>query len=399
MIPTVLLPISLAARLLQRRGTALLRTSALAALAAVALGVASLVIVLALMNGYSDALRSGILAGGGHLVAMYPAGLAPEGAAAAKARLLAVPGVEAVGEVLYLPALLFTRADGGTGEVVTLKATGLAGTFTPAGPPAATGPLPVAVGSGLARRLEVAPGDSLSVQVMTPAQVPRVVLGTVASVFHSGLAELDDRWVTVRLADLATRVAAVRANGLEVALDDPGAATARRDAVERAAGRTALVTTWQETNRNLFAALRWQKLSLGVLLSLVVGVGAFEVASALVVLVTEKRRQLGILIALGGEPRLLRAVILAAAGALGIAGVVTGIVTGVGAAALLTALGVPSFPPDIASIYMVDRIRFIVDWRDVALVMGLGVVEVIVAALLPARRVARWQPAEVLRWV
>ena len=159
------------------------------------------------------------------------------------------------------------------------------------------------------------------------------------------------------------------------------------------------MTTWQETNRNLFAALRWQKLSLAVLLSLVVGVGAFEVASALVVMVTEKRRQLGILVALGGEPALLRGTVLAAAGALGLAGVAAGIAAGTGIAAVLTALGVPSFPPDIAAIYMVDRIRFVVTWPDIALVVALGVVEVLVAALLPARRVARWQPAEVLRWV
>jgi len=117
------------------------------------------------------------------------------------------------------------------------------------------------------------------------------------------------------------------------------------------------------------------------------------------VLVTEKRRQLGILVALGGEPRLLRATVLAAAGALGLAGVLTGIIAGVGAAALLTALRIPSFPPEIATIYMVDRIEFIVEWGDLALVITLGVIEVLVAALLPARRVARWQPAEVLRWV
>ena len=385
--------------MLQRRGTSLLRTSALAALAAVALGVASLVIVLALMNGYSRALQSGILSGGGHLVAMYPAGLSAAETTEVAARVSAVGGVKAVGEVLYLPALLFTRADGAGGEVVTLKASGLAGAFAPAGVAGESGPLSVAVGAGLARRLEIGEGDPVSVQVMISTRAPQIVLGRVSRVFHSGLAELDDRWVTVRLADLAARVAAARANGVEVELHDAGAAGRLRDAVERAAGRSALVTTWQETNRNLFAALRWQKLSLGVLLSLVVGVGAFEVASALVVLVTEKRRQLGILVALGGQPRLLRATVLAAAGALGLAGVLAGIVVGVAAAKILTMLGVPSFPPDIAAIYMVDRIRFVVEWRDLAFVVALGVAEVLVAAVLPARRVARWQPAEVLRWV
>ncbi len=395
----MLLAISMAARLLRRRGSPLLRTSALAALAAVALGVASMVVVLALMNGYSRALERGILAGGGHLVAMYPSGLTAAEAAASRERLAAVPGVKAVGEVLYLPALLLGRESGAAGEVVTLKATGLAGPLAPPPPAAPAGPLPVALGGGLARRLAAAEGDAVAVQVMSAGQVPRVLQGRVARVFHSGLAELDDRWVTVRLADLAARLSEVRANGLEVALGDADAAPRVLPAIERAAGRRALVTTWQETNRNLFAALRWQKLSLAVLLSLVLGVGAFEVASALVVLVTEKRRQLGILLALGSEPALLRGTVLAAAGALGLTGVVAGIAAGAAIAAALTALGVPSFPPEIATIYMVDRIPFVLTAADLALVAALGAVEVVLAALLPARRVARWQPAEVMRWV
>jgi lipoprotein-releasing system permease protein len=394
----VLLPVTLAGRLLQRRGTSLLRTSAVAALVAVALGVASLVVVLALMNGYSAALRSGILAGGGHLVAMYPAGLDAESVVTVRAKVRAVPGVRAVGEVLYLPALLFVDRAGAGAEVVTLKASGLSSAFAPAAS-GSGGPLPIALGSGLARRMAASEGARVSLELMLPGHSPVMVPGRVARVFHTGLVELDDRWVAVRLEALAARVAGVRANGVEVELDDPDAAPRLSDAVERAAGKAALVTTWQETNRNLFAALLWQKISLGILLSLVVGVGAFEVASSLVVLVTEKRRQLGILIALGGSPALLRGTVLAAAGALGIAGVLTGALAGTGIAAALTALRIPSFPSEIASIYMVQHIPFIVRWSDLAVVTALGVAEVVVAALLPARRVSRWQAAEVLRWV
>jgi lipoprotein-releasing system permease protein len=395
----VLLALSVAARLLRRQGTSLLRTSAVAALAAVALGVASLVVVLALMNGYGQALRSGILAGGGHLVAMFPSGLETPALRAVEQRIERVQGVRAVGAVLYLPALLFSGRDGSSAEVVTVKASGLASAFAPPEQAPASGPLPLALGAGLARRLGLAEGGSVALQVMAGGRTPRLVPARVARVFRTGLAELDDRWVAVRLTALAARVATARANGVEVELDDADAAPRLRDAIERAAGKTALVTTWQETNRNLFAALRWQKLSLGVLLSLVVGVGAFEVASSLVVLVTEKRRQLGILIALGGEPRLLSAIVFAAAGALGVAGVLAGAAFGAALSALLTALGIPSFPAEIASIYMVARIPFVVHWSDIGVVTVLGVAEVILAAALPARRVARWQPVEVLRWV
>ncbi len=106
------------------------------------------------------------------------------------------------------------------------------------------------------------------------------------------------------------------------------------------------------------------------MLSLVLGVGAFEVASALVVLVTEKRREFGVLLAIGGPPRLVRRTLLLAGGALGAAGVAVGIGLGVAIVLVLTALGVPHFPPDIASIYMVDTIPLRLLPGDLAVVLG-----------------------------
>lgn len=149
----------------------------------------------------------------------------------------------------------------------------------------------------------------------------------------------------------------------------------------------------------MFAALTWQKLSLAVVLSLVVAVGAFEVAAALVVLVTEKRRTLAVLLAIGAQPALVRRTFLLAGGALGSAGVVAGLALGGAIVAILTVLGIPSFPPEIASIYMVERIPLHLRATDLAAVLLLGVVEVAAAAYLPARRAARRDPVEVLRWV
>jgi len=136
-----------------------------------------------------------------------------------------------------------------------------------------------------------------------------------------------------------------------------------------------------------------------VVLSLVLGVGAFEVASALVVLVTEKRREFGVLLALGGQPRLLRRTLLMAGGALGAAGVLAGMLLGVTLVLLLGFLGVPRFPPDIASIYMVETIPLRLLPGDLAVVLALSLVEVLLAALLPAHRASRREPVEVLRWV
>lgn len=391
------LPASVAARLLLRRGTPLLRTSSLAALVAVALGVASLVVVLALMAGYREALRRGILASGGHVVAFLPGGIDASEAARLLPRVRAVPGVVSAGRVLYLPALVSVA--GGQAEIVTVKAAEVAPALVGLPPDAGVGGMPIALGTGLARRLAVAHGAAVSVQVLVERNLPQVLPARVAAVFQTGLADFDDHWLVVPAGALSRRLGGISANGIEVQLADPETAAEAKELVATACGAGALVTTWQEGNSNLFAALRWQKLSLGVLLSLVVGVGAFEVASALVVLVTEKRRQLGVLLALGGQPRLLRAIMVLAGGSLGIAGVAAGLALGVALVLVLTALGIPRFPEEIASIYMVDRIPLRLLAGDLVIVTLVGLAEVVLAALIPARRVGRWEPVEVLRWV
>lgn len=386
----------LAAGLLRRRGTVLLRTSAAAAVSAVALGIASLVVVLALMTGYSEALRDGILAGSGHVVALFPSPPSPALRGAMVEKLTRIDGVVAVGDALYLPGLLTGAA--ARSEVVQLKAADVPAPFARL---AATdhGAVGIAVGAELARKLAVAVGDRAWLQVFAGAGGLQATAVRIDEVFQTGFAELDERWVLATLPALRGRLPGVAATALEVFVADPENAEEYRSAVDLACSGTALVTTWQESNRNLFAALRWQKLSLALVLSLVVGVGAFEVASALVVLVTEKRREIGVLLALGGEPALIRKVVVLAGWAMGAVGVGVGLVLGLLIVRFMGALGLPHFSPEIASIYMVDHIPFRVRGSDLSLVVLIGLAEVLLAAFVQAVRVARKDPAEVLRWV
>ncbi|MFI5143458.1 MAG: hypothetical protein ACHQHM_05470, partial [Thermoanaerobaculales bacterium] len=103
--------------------------------------------------------------------------------------------------------------------------------------------------------------------------------------------------------------------------------------------------------------------------------------------------------ALGIKPRLLRHTLLLAGGGLGSVGVVAGMALGIVVVVCLGVLGVPHFSPEIASIYMVDTIPFRIVPGDLVVVLVLSLTEVLLAASLPARRAARREPVEALRWV
>ncbi len=319
-------------------------------------GAASLVVVLALMSGYTAALRYGVLAPSGHLVALLPPGVFGRGRGGRRGEGRRGPG-RGAGRAGRVPPRDAVPPRGGA-ELVSVRASDAPPPFVRLGGDGGRRPARVAIGRGVARRLAARDRATLlSLQVVasgSPRGVPVVASGRCSRHRFRG-ARRELRGDQPRRPPPPCAGAAERgAGGVGRAIRTAPRRCARP--VEKACGNGAIVTTWQENNRNLFAALRWQKISLGLVLSLVLGVGAFEVASALVVLVTEKRREFGVLLALGGPPRLVRRTLMLAGGALGGAGVVAGLGLGIAVVLVLTALGVPHFPPEIASIYMVDTI-------------------------------------------
>jgi len=396
------LELELAIRFLRRRRGRLLRGTALAALTGIALATAALVVTLALMNGYSGAIARALQRGNAHMVGFSPEPMSEEEAVAAAARLAVVEGVRRAGPVTYLTGLAADPREPANPFPVILKAV--------SAPPAYVGlevwpepqdGLPAAVvGARLAEQLALEPGGTLTVTL--PPQggswsVPSLRLRVVGT-FRLAFSEFDSRWVVIPLGQLREALPWVGIAGIELELEDP-LLVERVGRSVQAAGAGLVFTDWRDMNRQLFAALRWQTLSLFVVLSLVVAVASFQISSALVVLAIDKRRTAGMLQALGATPRMIRGVLTRAGCLLGSCGVAAGIAIGWLASAIMTWTRAIRFPPGLARVYMVDHIPLQVALMDVLAVAAVGAVLVLAASWWPAWRYSRLDPVAALRAV
>ncbi len=381
-----------------RRRAGLLRGTALAAFVGVALATAALVITLALMAGYRQAIAVPLERGGAHMVAFAGRPLTLAEGRRRAAAAATVRGVREAGPVTYLAALAMDPNDPAHPLPVTLKAVDHPPAFCGGGRWSGGAGLPVFAGDRLAESLGVASGDSLTLRL--PPEAGSWLLPSVrvelAGTFHLGFAEFDDNWLVGPLEPLLARLPGTGVTAVEVRLDDPLAVGTIRPAVE-AALPDMVVTDWREMNRALFAALRWQTLSLFLVLTLVVAVASFQVSSAMVVLAISKRRATGTLQAIGMTPTRVQRVLLLAGSLLGGAGVVAGLGFGVAVSAVMTRWRLLRFPVDLARVYMVDHIPFVVLPVHLLAVAATAVGLVLLASAWPAWRASRLDPVRALK--
>ena len=392
------LALDLAIRFLRRRTGRLLRGTALAAFIAVALAVAALVITLALMRGYTDAISAALQRGNAHMVGFAGYRMSAGESMGFARRMTAIDGVQRATPVTYLSGLIDDPAEPSRPLPITIKAVQAPPPYTGLDQWPDTELLPVVLGAKLAAQIGAEVGQITTVRLPPKSGtwlVPSLRL-EVAGTFSLAFAEFDQQWIVVPLGRVQEIMPDVGAAGVEVELDNPMAVDRVREPLE-AGFPTLLFTDWREMNRSLFAALRWQTLSLFVVLSLVVAVASFQVSSALVVLAIDKRRAAGTIQALGGTPSLVRRVLLFSGLLLGGVGLGLGIAFGCVVSWILSVFRVVRFPEGLARVYMVDSIPFHPVWVDILAVAGVGMVLVTMASLWPAWRASREDPVKALR--
>ena len=303
------------------------------------LGVAALIVVLAVMTGFQDGIRDRIISANPHLLVFQAGGKALTEPAAVAERIRAVAGVRTA-TPFVLQQVLFTAAGGAThGGLVRGLDFGVpavsadvrtqirGGSMTPL----VDGEGAILLGAELARSLGVVVGDAVTVispqgAITAVGMVPKMRRYTVAGTVEVGMFEYDSS-----LAYLALPAAQEFAGlgqgvtGVEVKLVDPfDAKRVGRDVIGRL-GFPYWARDWMEMNRNFFAALQLEKLALFVIVTIIVLVAAFAIIGHLVLLVAEKRKEIGILKAIGASNPSITAVFFTVGMTIGIVGTVAAI--------------------------------------------------------------------------
>jgi lipoprotein-releasing system permease protein len=391
---------SIARRFLTGGQSRLLAGTARAAIASIAIGVTAMVVGMALMSGYRHDLEHRLLAGSA-AVGVFPSGLVdPATEPHAVAVLGAIPGVAAVGRVVYGQGSVAAE-QGGEGLDVTLRGIDSGGADLSGRPRhlAAGDPPEIVPGSELARRLGVAAGDTVRLTVLEASYSrPRFRYRSVrvGEPFESGYFEFDRSWALVDrgLLEELTGLAGT----FELTLEEPAAADRVAGEARRLLGTDYEVRNFRDANRELFEALEWQQVLLFLVLGLIVVVSTFNVASTLVVLVRERMRELGVLAAMGAAPRDLGRVFLVYGGLVGAIGVSLGLGVGSLAAWVLDEFQLIRLGSGLSSVYFLSSVPFRLRWTDLGAIGLFSLAVTLASCLLPARRATRRDPAAALRY-
>ena len=374
----------------QRAHVALISTISILGLG---VGVAALIISLALLSGFQDRIRAQMAVRSPHLVVSPARGDRLADAETVRRILAQVPGVLSADPVIEGRGWLSDASSRVLSPAryrnVTQGPLRLSG----------DGPPPVRLSSAAAARLGAERGSlvrilSSRMRLSPLGLIPVAVVVRVAEIRRSSALEKPpDAEVPEDTARLLAGVPS-GAQAYEARLADPEAADrAARDLAVRLP-RGYRVRTWRELNAPLSFALRLEKAVIFATVALVIVVAALNVVSNIALLVVEKKRDLGVLLALGARPESLARIYLTLGGLIGGIGTALGVVVGVAASVLLDRFRIVPLPADV---YLLSHVPFAVHPREVVLTTLFALATALAAAILPARAASRLAPGEAIR--
>jgi lipoprotein-releasing system permease protein len=380
----------------------------------IALGVAALIIVLSVMNGFQKEVRDRMLGVVSHIEIFGPGG----GALADPARTIAEArrNPQVIGAAPFIAAqALLARGEDMRGTLVRgidparePEVTDLAQSMKPVLAKLVPGQFGIILGVELARQLDVREGDPVKLiapsgQVTPAGVVPRLKQMTVVGTFDSGHFEYDSGLVMVHEQDAAKIFRLDGPTGVRLKLKDLNQAREVAAELQNTLSGQFVIRDWTRQNRTWFSAVQLEKRMMFIILTLIVAVAAFNLVSTLVMTVTDKRADIAILRTLGASPGSIMGIFVVQGAAVGVIGTLAGLLLGLGIAfnidvivpALEHALNASFLPRDI---YLISKMPSDPRREDIMPIALISLVLAFVATIYPSWRASRVNPAEALRY-
>lgn len=380
----------------------------------IALGVAALIVVLSVMNGFQKDVRDRMLGVVSHIEVFAPQGAALPDPALTLAQARRHPEVLGAAPFVSAQALLARGEDmkgvlvRGIDPALEGAVTELAAGNARALERLAPGAFGVVLGVELARSLGLRIGDAVTLIApagqLTPAGVvPRLKQMTVAGLFDSGHYEYDSALALMHHEDAQRIFRLEGPTGVRLKLRDlHRAREVARQLTESLSG-PLLLRDWTQQNRTWFAAVQIEKRMMFIILTLIVAVAAFNLVSTLVMTVTDKRADIAILRTLGASPKSIMAVFVVQGALVGVIGTLAGLALGLALAlhvdvivpAIESALGASFLPKDI---YLISKMPSEPQSGDIVPIAAISLLLAFAATLYPSWRASQLRPAEALRY-
>lgn len=386
----------------------------LISMAGIALGVAALIVVLSVMNGFQKEVRDRMLSVLAHIEVFDASGTMPDWQATAKEAFLQK---EVRGAAPYVAGqAMMTRDDTVRGVIVRgvlpseePKVSDVAsqvrtGSFNDLVP----GEFNIVLGKELAFGLRAEVGDKVTMIApqgqVTPAGVlPRLKQYTVVGIFEAGHHEYDSGLAFIHLDDAMRMFKMDAPSGLRLKIEDMQRAPEVALDLSRILTGNVLILDWSKQNRTWFAAVQTEKRMMFIILTLIIAVAAFNLVSTLVMTVTDKQADIAILRTLGASPPSIMKIFMIQGALVGLLGTAIGVGLGI-----LVALNIDIIVPFIErmlgvqflskDIYLISTLPSDLRWPDVYTIGGVAVILAFLATLYPSWRAAAVKPAEALRY-
>jgi lipoprotein-releasing system permease protein len=394
-----------------RRQKGFISLSSVFSIAGVAVGVMALIVVIGVMTGFDEDLKEKILSVNPEIIVLSKEGRIGDYGQVAE-KIKTVPGVKTVEPYLYTPVMFSTPGTISGGMLRGLEVSGLkaggpkhlkvregnfaeVANFTPGEPP------PAALGNELARRLNLQVGDFFNLYIprgtLTPmGQLPRLRLFRVAAIFHSGMYEFDSSLLYISLPALQELLGfGERVTGLEVTVRNIYAATEMGQAIVAKLGPDYFARDWINMNYSLFSALKLEKIAMFVILTLIILVAAFGIASTLFMMVMKKTKEIAILKSMGATRQSIMRIFVMDGLLIGFFGTALGLVLGLIMCGLLQRYEFIKLPRDV---YLISTLPVKIQTLDVVAIVGAAMLISFLATLYPSWQASRLDPVEAIRY-